>query len=206
MEELTVNMKNETRKDHLICTADEWNAQYKDGIWGYLSDITEYARYSVVYGYIRKYLSSDGILDMGCGTGILYDLLLESERINYTGVDLSSEAIQIAKSKAPSLFHCGDINFYQPERSYDVIVFNESLQYVEKACAKLNEYFRHVTPGGAIIVSMYLHKNQEYEDYDIVQKKVKELDASKDFIVADKVLIENLAAGLKWYIYLLKRS
>lgn len=46
---------------------------------GLLAGITEYARYSVVYGYIRKFLGEEGILDMGCGTGLLFDMLLEEE-------------------------------------------------------------------------------------------------------------------------------
>ncbi|WP_235439591.1 class I SAM-dependent methyltransferase [Paenibacillus sp. DMB20] len=99
-------------------------------MWDYLSDITEYARYSVVYGYIRKFVADEGILDMGCGTGILYDMLLDSEKDIYTGVDLSEEAVKIASSKTSKVFHCGDINHYVPQKRYDVIVFNESLHYV----------------------------------------------------------------------------
>ncbi|MFF3925913.1 hypothetical protein [Paenibacillus lactis] len=48
-------------------------------MWDYLSDMTEYARYSIVYGYIRKFAATEGILDMGCGAGNLYDLLTERE-------------------------------------------------------------------------------------------------------------------------------
>ncbi|SYX83416.1 hypothetical protein [Paenibacillus alvei] len=73
-------MEKVTIPDFLESNQQQWDEEYKSNVWDYLSDITEYARYSVVYGYIRKFIGSEGILDMGCGTGILFDMLLDSEK------------------------------------------------------------------------------------------------------------------------------
>ncbi len=86
--------------DYIESTQQQWDEEYQSQMWDYLSGITEYARYSVVYGYIRKFLSSEGILDMGCGTGILFDMLLDKEKEGYLGVDLSHEAVKIATAKS----------------------------------------------------------------------------------------------------------
>lgn len=198
-------MDNAKVQDFIESSQQQWDEEYRSHMWDYLSDITEYARYSVVYGYIRKFIADEGILDMGCGAGILYDMLLEGEKSNYTGVDLSEEAVKIASSKtSKDIFHCADINHYVPHKRYDVIVFNESLQYVPNTPSKLLEYARHLSPEGVIISSLYSHKNTQDPDYTMVEHKIEEIDNCGLFDVLDKVSVFNHNAGLKWYIHLLK--
>ncbi|OMF66226.1 class I SAM-dependent methyltransferase [Paenibacillus glucanolyticus] len=198
-------MENAKVQDFIESNQQQWDEEYRSRMWDYLSDITEYARYSVVYGYIRKYIADEGILDMGCGAGILYDMLLEGEKSNYTGVDLSEEAVKIASSKTSRhIFYCADINHYVPHKRYDVIVFNESLQYVPNTPSKLLEYARYLTPDGVIISSLYSHKNTQDPDYTMIEHKIEEIESCGWFDVLDKVSVFNHNAGLKWYIHLLK--
>lgn len=198
-------MENAKVQDFIESSQEQWDEEYRSRMWDYLSDITEYARYSVVYGYIRKFLGEEGILDMGCGAGLLYDMLLDDETSNYTGVDLSEEAIRIASGKTSrDLFQRADINHYVPHKSYDVIVFNESLQYVPNTASKLLEYARYLTPDGVIISSLYSHKNTQDPDYFMVEHKIGEIESCDGFDVVDKVSVFNHNVGLKWYIHLLK--
>ncbi|UNK19531.1 class I SAM-dependent methyltransferase [Paenibacillus sp. N3/727] len=200
-------MGNAKIQDYIESSQQQWDEEYRSNMWSYLSDITEYARYSIVYGYIRKFVADEGILDMGCGTGILYDMLLDSEKDVYTGVDLSEEAIKIASSKTSKrIFHSGDINQYVPTKRYDVIIFNESLQYVPNTPSKLLEYSRYLTPDGVIISSLYSHKNTLDPDYAMVEYKIEEMEQCGLFDVVDKVSLFNHNAGLKWYIHLLKKK
>ncbi|MGM1050192.1 MAG: class I SAM-dependent methyltransferase [Bacillota bacterium] len=200
-------MENAKIQDYIESSQQQWDEEYRSNMWSYLTDITEYARYSIVYGYIRKFVADEGILDMGCGTGILYDMLLDSEKDVYTGVDLSEEAIKIASSKTSKrIFHCGDINQYVPSKQYDVIIFNESLQYVPNTPSKLLEYSRYLTPDGVIISSLYSHKNTLDPDYAMVEYKIEEMEQCGLFDVVDKVSLFNHNAGLKWYIHLLKKK
>ena len=200
-------MEKVTIPDFLASNQQQWDEEYKSNAWDYLSDITEYARYSVVYGYIRKFIGIEGILDMGCGTGILFDMLLDSEKQGYTGIDLSQEAIKVASAKSSlNQFHCGDINHYVPAKKYDVIVFNESLHYVPNTPQKLLDYSNYLTPHGVIISSLYSHKNKEDLAYMMIENKVTEMDQCKDFEVMDKVSVFNHHAELKWYVHLLKRK
>lgn len=200
-------MENTKDQDYIESSQQQWDEEYRSNMWDYLSDISEYARYAIVYGYIRKFVAKQGILDMGCGTGILYDMLTDSEKKNYTGVDISKEAIMLASSKTTeAVFHCGDINQYVPSRKYDVIIFNESLQYVPNAPSKLDEYSLHLTPDGVIITSLYSHKNTLDPDYAMVENKTKEIEQCGLFDVVDKVSLLNHNSGLKWYIHLLKKK
>ncbi|MBG9735522.1 class I SAM-dependent methyltransferase [Paenibacillus alvei] len=200
-------MEHTTIPDFLVSKQEQWDEEYKSNVWSYLSDITEYARYSVVYGYIRKFIGEEGILDMGCGTGILFDMLLDSEKEGYTGVDLSQEAIKLASAKtSQDIFLCGDINHYVPAKQYDVIVFNESLHYVPNTANKLLEYSNYVTSSGVIISSLYSHKNTEDPAFAIIENKIAEIEQCGFFEVMDKVSLFNHNAGLKWYIHLLKRK
>ncbi|TVX92579.1 class I SAM-dependent methyltransferase [Paenibacillus agilis] len=199
-------MDNTTTKDYLDSDQEVWDQEYKNKTWDYLADITEFSRYSIVYGYIRRYLGSNGILDMGCGTGILYDSLLDSEKKGFTGVDLSTEAIKIASQKAPSnTFQVGNIMDYTPQKQYDIIVFNESLHYVTNTTKVLLNYSNHLTSNGVIISSLYSHKNTNDPAYTIIENKIAEMENSPDFEVLDKVSLFNHQAGLKWYIHLMKR-
>lgn len=51
----------------------------------------------------KKYLHNDtAILDIGCGTGRLYQLLQEFQAIDYAGLDQSEEQIKIAKKDFPN--------------------------------------------------------------------------------------------------------
>ncbi|MCE5173720.1 class I SAM-dependent methyltransferase [Paenibacillus profundus] len=200
-------MENTKIPDHIESNQQQWDEEYKSNVWDYLADITEYARYSVVYGYIRKFIAEEGILDMGCGTGILYDMLLDSEKEGYAGVDLSQEAIKMASAKtSKNIFHCGDINQYVPQKRYDVIVFNESLHYVPNTPSKLLDYSNYLTPNGVIVSSLYSHKNTQDAAYTIIENKIEEMEQCGLFDVLDKVSVFNHNAGLKWYIHLLKKK
>ncbi|MBD8498670.1 class I SAM-dependent methyltransferase [Paenibacillus arenosi] len=200
-------MDNTTTKDYLDSDQEVWDQEYKSKTWDYLADITEFSRYSIVYGYIRRYIGTNGILDMGCGTGILYDTLLDNEKKGFTGVDLSTEAIKIASQKAPSnTFQVGNIMDYTPQKQYDIIVFNESLHYVTNTPNVLLNYSNHLASNGVIISSLYSHKNTNDPAYTIIENKIAEMENSPDFDVLDKVSLFNHQAGLKWYIHLMKRK
>ncbi|HEY2494337.1 MAG TPA: class I SAM-dependent methyltransferase [Paenibacillus sp.] len=199
-------MDNVKMKDYLEGSQQQWDEEYKTGAWDYLSDITEFSRYSTVYGYVRKLVAEEGILDMGCGTGILYDLLLDSEKKVYTGVDLSQEAIKIATDKSPEhTFYCGDILTYVPQKQYDVMIFNESLHYVTNTSSVLLRYSNYLTQNGVIITSLYSHKDTTDLAFSIIENKIEEIEQCGLFEVLDKVTIFNHKAGLKWYIHLLKK-
>ncbi len=98
----------------------------------------------------------DALLDVGCGTGFLIDLLTKQRPARYMGVDLSSEMIRVAKGKqvtgAEFVVASADKLPCQ-DQSFDIVTCSQSFHhypYPEKAMA---EAYRVLKPGGLYILS-----------------------------------------------------
>ena len=81
----------------------QWNKEYSKGDWKYLDAVAiERARASLIAVFYQTYSHNGGggqILDVGCGEGVLSDYLTEQQKKDYTGVDISEVAINLAKEK-----------------------------------------------------------------------------------------------------------
>ena len=77
----------------------------------------------------------------------------------YLGVDLSEPAINVAMSATNDercTFQQCDAAEWEPDDSYDIIIFNEVLYYFFHPVAVLQKYERALKPNGIFIISMYL--------------------------------------------------
>jgi len=84
------------------------------------------------------------VLDLGCGNGDLIYLLAKEKGARVQGIELSEEAIYRCVEKGLSVFH-SDIDSglsEYPDRSFDYVILNQSLQEVRKADLVLNEALR----------------------------------------------------------------
>jgi SAM-dependent methyltransferase len=107
------------------------------------------------------------VLDVGCAFGRLADALVGLGLEEYTGVDLSDEAIRQAEQRLAAAapppaesrrFVRQDLRAFTPGpgQRFDVIVFNEVLYYlkVDEAIGQVDRYGRWLAPGGVFCVSM----------------------------------------------------
>jgi SAM-dependent methyltransferase len=83
------------------------------------------------------------ILDIGCGCGAFYKLCLDNFKnsINYTGIDYSSEAIEIAKKTWNyDKFYCKDLFDLDKKfiQNYDLLHLGALLDVLENADDALN--------------------------------------------------------------------
>ncbi len=98
----------------------------------------------------------DSLLDVGCGTGFLIDLLTKQRPAWYMGVDLSGEMIRVAKGKQimGAEFVVGSADKLPcRDQSFDIVTCSQSFHhypYPEKAMA---EAYRVLKPGGLYILS-----------------------------------------------------
>ena len=96
------------------------------------------------------------LLDVGCGTGFLIDMLVKQRQATHHGLDLSEKMIEVAKSKAipGTMFQTGSADCLPfPDATFDVVTCSQSFHhypYPEKA---MQEAFRVLKPGGLYILS-----------------------------------------------------
>jgi 2-polyprenyl-3-methyl-5-hydroxy-6-metoxy-1,4-benzoquinol methylase len=136
---------------------------YKNGGFDFLYSQEELSHYMVILGYIRYFGKQPAILDVGCGEGRLAELLDRHAYQDYQGIDISSVAIQRAqKKKLPKArFSVADFQTWTPDRSYDLILFCESLYYVQQPQEVVGQYIPYLKKGGYMIISVYRFLDQE---------------------------------------------
>ena len=107
------------------------DTEYRGGNWDYLAEDLELPRFSVVAGYCVRHAEGGRILEIGCGEGLLPERIGTSRYARYVGVDISSVAIERAKAKRHpnAKFVAEDASDFDPDAQFDLIVFNEVLEY-----------------------------------------------------------------------------
>ncbi len=84
------------------------------------------------------------VLDLGCGTGDLMYFLASEKNAKVQGIELSEDAIYKCVEKGLSVFH-SDIDsglIEYPDKSFDYVILNQSMQEVKKVDFVLNEALR----------------------------------------------------------------
>lgn len=134
-----------------------WDAQFSAGSWDYLGRLEESSHYAVIVGYMAL-LKSRTVLDVGCGEGILYERFKAFGYSRYVGMDISDIAVARLNSYSDekTLWIQGDGDTYEPDGTFDAIVFNESLYYLREPLQALHRYTRSLNPEGVLIVSNYI--------------------------------------------------
>lgn len=174
-----------------------WDAQYSDGAWDYIRK--EEARYEAIVDSIVQFGAGGSILDVGCGEGILLQHMqarnLAYQR--YIGVDISEVAVaRLAHlNDSRHWFVQGDGDTYEPAGRFDVIVFNESLYYLQDPMRALRRYFFALESGGVILVSTYTASRRSLA---ILR------DAKKQFnVVYEK---KTAQGGMSWFCTVLRAA
>lgn len=153
---------NITAKDQWIYQSEKkWDQEWSKGAWTYQEKVpVERSRIAVIGGVLIPMYSSStnsSILEIGCGEGAVSDFLKISQMSRYVGVDISQEAITLAKKKRSingvRFIHSAAHKF-QPSLKFDIIVFSEVLYYTEYEKI-LDQYSTYLTPKGIIIISIF---------------------------------------------------
>lgn len=109
------------------------------------------------YKFASKYVKGKNVLDISCGTGYGSKILCEAGATKVVGIDISSEAIDFAKTHYQMKgleFKVGNIlDIDSPENYFDVITCFETIEHIknqEKAFAELR---RVLKSEGLLIIS-----------------------------------------------------
>ncbi len=84
------------------------------------------------------------VLDLGCGSGELLQLLAEGKDCKVQGIELDEQAIYQCVENGLSVFH-GDIDSglsEYPDKSFDYVILNQSMQQVKRVDFVITESLR----------------------------------------------------------------
>jgi SAM-dependent methyltransferase len=120
--------------------------------------------YKILHSQVLKSLGNNfkdnqiQIIDGGCGTGGLIDVLKENGYDNITGFDISTHALRYSKERSLNVFF-GDLrNVYHffSENTADAFICNDSLYFLsDKKRKKFTEdVYRILKPKGIIILNL----------------------------------------------------
>lgn len=117
----------------------------------------EKARATIAKKYIKAQ-SGERVLDIGCGTGTLFELM--GKEIDYVGYDISQQYIDFAKEKfkdTPNAkFYCTRVNEIELfEKDFDVAIAIGILHHLkdEEAAKVIELAFMHLKEGGRFILA-----------------------------------------------------
>ena len=101
-------------------------------------------------------LPYESLLDVGCGTGFLIDLLAKQRSARYCGADLSDGMIRMAKEKriegAEFAVSSADKLPY-PDETFDIVTCSQSFHHYPYPEQAMREAKRVLKPGGLYILS-----------------------------------------------------
>ena len=97
--------------------------------------------YRAILKWIRQ---GSSVLDLGCGNGELLALLVHEKSVRAQGIEIDEQAIYQCVAKGLSVFHEDIDNGLSgyPDKSFDCVVLNQSLQQVKKPDVVVKEALR----------------------------------------------------------------
>ena len=101
----------------------------------------------------RKY---NNLLDIGCGTAYLIDMLSKEKNAEYVGLDLSSEMIKQANSKSiknATFIEGKSDELPFKDNTFDVVTCSQSFHHYPDTDKAMKEAYRVLKSGGIYILS-----------------------------------------------------
>jgi SAM-dependent methyltransferase len=127
-------------------------ARYEDWYWWHR------ARRSIIEVLLRHAVTGteNRILDVGAGTGATSLALRRFGRV--LGIDLSPEAMEIARDRGLTVARMDATALALPDASFDVVVALDVLEHLEDDAACVRELVRVLRPGGVLLVTVPAYK------------------------------------------------
>ena len=94
------------------------------------------------------------VLDVACGTGVLFPDYLKREVASVTGIDISPEMAKIAQSKFPQVnVICGDVEEVAFDRKFDAIMVYNAFPHFPDPANLIRVLAGLVKPGGRLSIA-----------------------------------------------------
>ncbi len=94
------------------------------------------------------------VLDVACGTGILFPDYLERNVASVTGIDISPEMVKIARSKFPAqTILCGDVETVEFPDKFDAVMVYNAFPHFPEPARLIQVLAGIIKPGGTLSVA-----------------------------------------------------
>lgn len=101
------------------------------------------------------------ILDVACGTGVLFPYYLERNVKSITAIDLSPEMVKIAKSKFPQAdVFCGDAENIILDKQFDAIMIYNAFPHFPEPEKVIESLSKALKTGGRFTIAHGLSKKE----------------------------------------------
>ncbi len=177
-------------------TRERWNYQYAKGQWDGLKDGYERERQEVVKAFFIKYANGGSLLEIGAGEGILPELVFQKQHYStYIGVDVADEVMAKANQRLGDDRHhfvFGDMDNWQIKEKFDVILFNECINYAKNFDTTWTETLKSLNDGGIFIVSVHEYKGSPQiwasfdQNFTVLEEKLVQNEFSKWMVKVGK--------------------
>lgn len=141
-----------------------WDDQYKTGVFERLHRSNQRHHHRLLAAFVGEAGPGRRYLEVGCGEGVFYKSLLPYAPAYYHGIDISPEAIALAKGAHTAEIAAGKVGFevskaegWTTADRYDCVVFPECIEFMGDVVEVLKTYSTFLAPGGTIGVSMWLN-------------------------------------------------
>ncbi len=94
------------------------------------------------------------VLDVACGTGVLFPDYLSRKAASVTAIDLSAEMVKIAQNKFPEVnVICGDVENTEFDRKFDAVMVYNAFPHFPDPVNLIRVLAKLVKPGGRLSVA-----------------------------------------------------
>ncbi|HEX6901223.1 MAG TPA: class I SAM-dependent methyltransferase [Thermoanaerobaculia bacterium] len=144
------------KKGTAISPAEKWDAQYRAGRWDYLASLEQAPRYAVLAAWSHRLCSSPSVLDVGCGEGLLLEVLRRGGDLRYYGIDFAPAAVERARHRIVNsereIVDCISAeDFDVAVAAPNLVIFNESLNCFAEPVRLLERYLSAVGAGFVLV-------------------------------------------------------
>lgn len=121
--------------------------------------------------------SNTKVLDIGCGDGLISNVLSETKNCQVTGIDNHPIGIQLAKqkNKNANMFFCNSAYRLNYKKKFDVIIAIEIYEHLKTPQLLLKKAYKAMTNDGILIISTPISayvdafhvKNYSIEEFEL---------------------------------------
>jgi ubiquinone/menaquinone biosynthesis C-methylase UbiE len=169
-----LDLSQRKNEGELITVYQKWAALYDKDNDDLLGTVSQPTAVQIFQEFVKdKKLK---IVDVGCGTGLVGQELKKSGYINFDGIDISQEMIDIAYGRGYKDLFLGNLNESLPlkSKSYDAALCVGVFTHGHVGSDRLSELARIVKSGGIICFTV---NEGVYDSYGF-DSKIKNLEST----------------------------